>query len=359
MLVSDAEQLAVLRDSLTVRAAASPPNVTGGSYGYRMQTRRIFRDGHLERTTMGTTELSSLVRDPNSNCWGWLDLTHEDAAMIEKLARKLDLHELAVEDAFSEHERPKIMRYNSHMLLTVTESNVDEREGEVALSRLTAFIMPRLIVTVRDDEFPIERVEKRVADNDDLAEHGVAFILWALLDVLVDDHIATLARLDDITEDLSRELFEEDGDMIDLQRRAFGFRRSIARMRHATIPLREVVTTLVRRDTQLVPPELQPYFADVYDHTLHAADWTESLRDQISNVLETNVALQGNRMNLIMKQVTSWAAIIAVPTAITGFFGQNLEFLGFGTQWGAWMSVGLIVVSSLALWLTFKKQDWL
>lgn len=359
MLVTPSPTVAVQRDSHTVRAALLCLLATRGPYGGRMQIRRIFRDGTLQRTTMGTTEMSSLVRDPDSNCWGWLDLTHEDAAMIEKLARKLDLHELAVEDAFSEHERPKIMRYNSHMLLTVTESNVAEEAGEVMLSRLTAFIMPRLIVTVRDEEFPIERVEKRIADNDDLAEHGVAFVLWALLDVLVDDHIETLDRLDDITEELSRELFEEGGDTVDLQRRAFGFRRSIARMRHATIPLREVVTTLVRRDTQLVPAELQPYFADVYDHTLHAADWTESLRDQISNVLETNVALQGNRMNLIMKQVTSWAAIIAVPTAITGFFGQNLEFFGFGTQWGAWMSVGLIVVSSLSLWTAFKKQDWL
>lgn len=323
-----------------------------------MQTRRIFRDGRLQITDLSTTELATLLREPGGEVWGWIDLTHEHAEVVTKLATKLDLHELAVEDAFSEHERPKLMRYASHMLLTVTESNVDS-DGEVELTRLTAFIMPRLVITVRDDEFPIARVEKRLEDNTDLAQHGIGFVLWGLLDVLVDDHIETLDQLDDTTEALSRDLFDDSADMMDLQRRAFRFRRSIARMRHATVPLREVVTTLVRRDTQLVAPALQPYFADVYDHTLHAADWTESLRDQIANVLETNVALQGNRMNLIMKKVTSWAAIIAVPTAITGYFGQNIEFPFFGTVEGWWISNALIVAASLGLWMAFRKQDWL
>lgn len=325
-----------------------------------MQTRRIYRDGRLQITDLSTTELATLLREPDGGVWGWIELTHEHSEVVTKLARKLDLHELAVEDAFSEHERPKLMRYASHMLLTLTltESNVDD-DGEVELSRLTAFIMPRLIITVRDEAFPISRIEQRLEDNADLARHGVGFVLWGLLDVIVDDHIETLDELDDITEELSRDLFDEGGDMMALQRRAFRFRRSIARMRHATMPLREVVTTLVRRDTALVAPALQPYFADVYDHTLHAADWTESLRDQIANVLETNVALQGNRMNLIMKKVTSWAAIIAVPTAITGYFGQNIEFPFFGTAEGWWISNILIVVASLGLWFAFRRQDWL
>lgn len=92
---------------------------------------------------------------------------------------------------------------------------------------------------------------------------------------------------------------------------------------------------------------------------LRATEWTESLRDLVSTILDTNLSIQSNRMNLIMKKVTSWAAIIAVPTAITGFFGQNLKFIGFGTSWGTWFSIGLIVVASLGLYLQFKKRDWL
>jgi magnesium transporter len=101
------------------------------------------------------------------------------------------------------------------------------------------------------------------------------------------------------------------------------------------------------------------YFQDVYDHVLRATEWTESLRDLVTTILETNLSIQGNRMNLVMKKVTSWAAIIAVPTAITGFFGQNVLFPGFGTTWGVVASLALIGVASAMLYLTFKRRDWL
>ena len=92
---------------------------------------------------------------------------------------------------------------------------------------------------------------------------------------------------------------------------------------------------------------------------LRATEWTESLRDLVATILETNISIQGNRMNLIMKKVTSWAAIIAVPTAITGFFGQNLDFPGNGTVWGVIASSALIVLVGGALYLSFRRRDWL
>ncbi len=101
-------------------------------------------------------------------------------------------------------------------------------------------------------------------------------------------------------------------------------------LRRAVGPMSEVVNGLLRGDVQVVPPPMLPYFQDVYDHTLRAAEWTESLRELISTVLDTRLTLQSNRMNGIMKKVTSWAAIIAVPTAVTGFYGQNVPFPGSG-----------------------------
>jgi len=102
-----------------------------------------------------------------------------------------------------------------------------------------------------------------------------------------------------------------------------------------------------------------PYFQDVYDHVLRATEWTESLRDLVTTIVETNLTLQGNRLNVITKKVTSWAAIIAVPTAITGFYGQNLPYPGFARTSGFVMSCLLIVVISGALYVTFKRKDWL
>jgi magnesium transporter len=102
-----------------------------------------------------------------------------------------------------------------------------------------------------------------------------------------------------------------------------------------------------------------PYFQDVYDHVMRVSDWTESLRDLITTLLETNLTMQSNQMNLIMKKVTSWAAIIAVPTAITGFYGQNVPYPGFGEAWGFWASVAATLGISAILWLVFKRREWL
>jgi len=123
--------------------------------------------------------------------------------------------------------------------------------------------------------------------------------------------------------------------------------------------MHEVLNTLMRRDLHLVDGEMTPYYQDVYDHVLRATEWTESLRDLVSTVLETNLTIQGNRMNLIMKQVTSWAAIIAVPTAVTGFYGQNLPYPGFQHDSGLITSSTIIVVGSGALYWIFRRKDWL
>jgi magnesium transporter len=106
-------------------------------------------------------------------------------------------------------------------------------------------------------------------------------------------------------------------------------------------------------------PELMPYYADLYDHVLRAAEWTESLRDMITSIFETNMSLADSRMNTIMKKLTSWAAIIAVPTAVTGWFGQNVPYPGFGKDSGFYVSVAMIVIIALALYVTFRKKDWL
>ena len=123
--------------------------------------------------------------------------------------------------------------------------------------------------------------------------------------------------------------------------------------------MREAVNTLMRRDLELVTEELMPYCQDVYDHVLRVTEWTESLRDLVTTILETRLTIQGNRLNVITKKVTSWAAIIAVPTAITGFYGQNVPYPGFGQTVGVIASTVLIVVLSGILYLAFKRHDWL
>jgi magnesium transporter len=146
---------------------------------------------------------------------------------------------------------------------------------------------------------------------------------------------------------------------MDVERRSFELRKSLVVLRRAVVPMRDVVSSVIRHEVDLRDPTMIPYFQDVYDHVLRTTDWTDTVRDLLTTILDTNIGMRGNRMNNIMKKVTSWAAIIAVPTAITGFFGQNLAFPGFGTVWGTVVSSVLIVTTGFALYVSFKKRDWL
>jgi len=238
--------------------------------------------------------------------------------------------------------------------------SLDPATGRLQSSELAAFITPRALITVRKDPgFDIEGVVERWDSSADLASHGVGFLLWGLLDFVVDGHFAAVQQLDEALEGLEDLLFDDRPHSAEVQRRAFELRKSLVVLRRLVLPMREVVNSLLRRDLGLVDAAIGPYFQDVYDHVLRATEWTESLRDLVSTVLETNLAIQGNRQNAIMKKVTSWAAIIAVPTAVTGFYGMNVPYPGFAQQSGFVASVALLVVLSCGLYLLFKRLDWL
>jgi magnesium transporter len=290
----------------------------------------------------------------------WLDLCEPDQADLAVVSQEFGFHPLAVEDATQEHERPKLDRYQDHYFLTAYAVSLDPTSGRLEKSELAAFITPRALITVRKDAgFDIDGVVERWDGSADLAGHGVGFLLWGLLDFVVDGHFDTVQQLDEALEGLEDLLFDDRPHSAEVQRRAFELRKSLVVLRRLVLPMREVVNSLLRRDLGLVDEAMGPYFQDVYDHVLRATEWTESLRDLVSTVLDTNLAIQGNRQNAIMKKVTSWAAIIAVPTAVTGFYGMNVPYPGFGQHSGVVTSTLLLAVLSGGLYLLFKRLDWL
>ena len=274
---------------------------------------------------------------------------------------ELGLHELAIEDALHERQRPKLDRYPRHLFISAYTAGLNAAAGGLEASEIAVFVTGHALITVRKDAgFDIGKVTARWDASPDLAGHGIGFLLYGLLDVLVDGHFATVQRLDDSIEELQDLLFSEDREQIRaVQRGTFEVRRDLVVLRRIVLPMREVVNSLMRRDLNVVSEPMAPYYQDVYDHVLRVTEWTESLRDLVTTILETNITIQGNRMNLIMKKVTSWAAIIAVPTAITGFYGQNLPYPGFGRESGFIFSTAVIVALSTLLYLTFKRKDWL
>ncbi|MFF4120879.1 magnesium transporter CorA family protein [Streptomyces sp. NPDC001714] len=324
-----------------------------------MARTRLYRDGILVEEDFPVRDISRHLADPSSTVW--LDLRRPTRAEFTEVGEELGLHELALEDALHEGQRAKLDSYRTHHFLSVYAVAVDPDDAALTMRELAVILTPQALITVcKDVEFALDEVVARWDRTPALAAHGVAFLLHGLLDHVVDGHFAAVQQLEERIEELDDLLFAESSRQIQtVQRRSHALRKSLVRLRRVVLPMREVVNALMRPDLKVVDGPLLPYYRDVYDHVLRASEWTESLRDLVASAMETNLSVQANAMNLVMKKVTSWAAIIAVPTAITGFYGQNLPYPGFAHQWGFIVSSAVIAVASLMLYFAFKHWDWL
>jgi magnesium transporter len=320
---------------------------------------RLYRGGKLDREGFPVAEISDwLAADESAVIW--LDLHNPDHDDLSVLSGEFGLHPLAVEDAVQYHERTKLDRYHSHLFLIAYAVQLDSKTGELVTSELAAFVTARALITVRkDDGLDIGQILDYWDQSPDLADAGVSYLLHGVLDYLVDSHFAAVQAMDSAIESLEDELFDDGSLGKEVQRRSFELRKSLVLLRRVVLPMREVVNTLMRRDLHVVSDQMHPYYQDVYDHVLRATEWTESLRDLVTTILETNLTIQGNRMNVITKKVTSWAAIIAVPTFVTGFYGMNVPYPGFGKSSGVLTALALMIVIAGILYVVFKRRDWL
>jgi magnesium transporter len=318
---------------------------------------RLYRDGKLIKEDFPPDEISEELRQRHG-CIIWLDLCEPTLEQLDIIGREFGFHKLAIEDALEETQRTKIDRYQTHLFMAVHSATLDQVTGELVIHQIATFITHHALITVRKyPAFDIDPVVARWDSTADLAQYGVSFLLYGLLDYLVDGHFRAVELLDQAIEETEDALFDVRRDAIDLvQRRSFQLRKSLVVLRRITLPTREVVNTLLRHDLDFVREPMAPYFRDVYDHVIRATEWTESLRDLVTTMVETNLTVQGNRMNLIMKKVTSWAAIIAVPTAITGWYGQNVPYPGFGKTSGLVTTTVLCVGMAVGLFRPVPAQ---
>lgn len=322
---------------------------------------RVWRNGEPQ-DDFEFSRISDCLVEPGTLVWA--DVYASDHAILKELAHELGLNEWAVEDAVAEAERTKATVYATHTFFTVysvdTQVPESDTESALAIHRISAFVLPQGLITVRlSSDFDIDAVSARF---DELGgqEFGVGALVHALLDTVVDSHFTAVQYLDDAIEEIEDALFSDSMPRGGLQRTTFQLRKDLVHLRRVVLPMREVVNSIQhRRLDARMSPELDPRYADLYDHVLRASEWTESLRDMITTVFETNLSLQDARLNMVMKKLTGWAAIIAVPTAITGFYGQNVMYPGIETVGGFLTSSAIIVLLVAILYVMFKRRDWL
>jgi len=318
---------------------------------------RLYRGGVVLAEGFSPEQISDRLR-ADDDAVVWLDLFDPDTTDLQLLVEKFGLHPLAVEDAVHDHQRPKLDRYRTHLFANMYAVRFDPAGGELTTSEISAFVTDRALITIRKSDFDVDTLLGRWDNTPELAGSGVGFLVHGLLDAVVDGHYAAVQLLDDAVDELEDALFDPRPGL-DIRRRGFELRKSLGQLRRVVVPMRDMMAWVIREDAHLVDEHLAPYYQDVQDHVLRAAEDVEAGRDLIASILETGLNEQGNELNEITKKLAAWAAIIAVPTAVTGFYGQNVPYPGFSQHWGFVVSTFVIIVLSGGLYLMLKHRDWL
>lgn len=320
---------------------------------------RVWRDGVLVDQDVNADNLVALLKDPT--CLVWIDLLDPSPEALGVVVEHLHLPPTAVEDALAPRERAKMIRHDSHLFFTVYETRLEsasrDRPERLGFSRVSGIVLPMALVTIRlEESLDIDDLTARWQQDPGLLKVGSAGLVYGLFDYVVDSHFDTIQLIDDQLERLEDVLFEQKATNRLFQRDVFSLRKDLVQLRRVVLPMREVVSGVLHTPDR---GPLDPWYDDLYDHVLRASEWTESLRDLVTSIFETNLSLQEARLNTIMRKLAAWAAIIAVPTLITSWYGQNIPYPGFNETSGLVASLLLIVVSAATLFWAFRKWDWL
>ena len=298
-------------------------------------------------------ELSELRDRP---CW--LDISDPKSHDFELAAKELNLHPLAVEDAQQRHERPKIDQYDDHYFI-VFYALEEPSPGVVREVEISIFMSPNAIVTVHEGDFTARAaVEKRFREGK-LQTTGL--LLHALLDTLVDQYFKIVDALGDRVELLESMVVGGEAPDYDTSiRELFVLKRDLVRIRHLIAPERDVLTVLVRGDIrELRETGRRAYFQDVYDHISRVTDEIDTFRELTSNVIDAHLASVSNRLNEVVKVLTSMATVLLVLTVVTGFFGQNWKFIPYDSEPLFFASLVFMVAVAAGTAYYFRRKGWL
>lgn len=298
-------------------------------------------------------ELSELRDRP---CW--LDISDPQSTDLELAAKELGLHPLAVEDAQQRHERPKIDQYEDHYFI-VFYALEEPSPNVVREVEISIFMKQNAIVTVHEGDFAARATVERRFREGKLQSTGL--LLHALLDTIVDQYFQVIDSFGDRVELLEQMVVGGDARDYDTSiRELFELKRDLLRVRHRIAPEREVLAVLVRGDIrELRETGRRAYFQDVYDHINRVTDEIDTFRELTSNVIDAHLASVSNRLNEVVKVLTSMATVLLVLALVTGFFGQNWTAIPYDSTELFWVSLGAMVVLGLATAYYFRRKGWL
>lgn len=286
----------------------------------------------------------------------WLDMIAPSDADLAMVQEEFSLHPLAMEDVRERHQRPKLEHYPDHAFIVAYTAERIE---------LDIFIGPSWLVTIRESE-PIEDPSfidaARTRFERIRPEHvTVGFLLYVILDEVVDDYFSRNDEVEDALEEVEDSIFSEDPvDERRVQQNLFDIRRRLIVYRRLAMPTRDVLAALLRREVEWIDENAIIHLQDVFDHVLRAIDMVDNHRELMGNAVDAHLAIMSNRMNRVMKRMTSWGAILLGSTLVTGVYGMNFTHMPeLAWSWGFWWALALMALITVVGYLWFKAKDWL
>lgn len=294
-----------------------------------------------------------------AGCFIWVAMRDRDIALLEEMREQFNLHPLAVEDAQKGHQRPKIEEYGDSLfaVLHMVEPDMpDLRVGEVDI-----FAGPNYVLSVRSGvQKGFDDVRARCEAEPELLSHGSCYVLYALMDAVVDRYFPIIDQLEEQLEDIERRIFTIDGNPRANIQALYELKQRFMTLKHAVAPLLEGVSNL---SGARVPPRvagLREYFRDIYDHLQRLNQIIESSRDTVTAATSVNLSMIAMQENETMKRLTAYAALVAVPTLIVGIYGMNFQYMP-ELHWRYGYPACMAVIAALDgyLFYLFRKSKWL
>jgi magnesium transporter len=296
------------------------------------------------------------AREPGHFVWVG---THEPkSSVLRALQSQFGLHDLAVEDALHAHQRPKLEIYGETLFVVMPTARL--ADGRIVFGETHVFLGETFALTVRHGaSTSYVPLRARCEANPALLREGPDFVLYTLMDYIVDNYAPVIEALETETEDLNRRLLKRSPTPREIERIYF-MRRDLEKMRRAVTPVIEMCHRIEFHDLPAIDPRMRTYFRDVSDHVTRVADMLASIGEMLSFVFEASMMLTAARQNDISRKLTAGAALLAVPTAITGIYGMNFENMPeLKNPYGYYVVLVLIIGLCALVYYRFKKSGWL
>jgi magnesium transporter len=291
-------------------------------------------------------------------CFAWIELQSPTEDEFDSVRREFNMHELAVEDAIDAHQRPKLEVYGDSLFLVLKSARYREEDERVEIGEIQVFVGEGFIVSVGHGETALHDVRLSLETRPDLLRLGPGAALHAIIDRVVDDYAPVIEALEQDIRDVEGEVFSTV--TATPAERIYGLKRKVLMLSGAITPLVEPVDRLERGTFGFIPDELDPYFRDVKDHLIRFVREVDGFRELVTSVLTANLTQISVRQNEDVRRISAWAAIIAVPTLITGIYGMNFEHMPELTwTFGYPLALALMALVCLTLYRSFKRAGWL